>query len=98
MASTLQTMWFYYSQSCNSENPSTSYTERYGGARWLATSFANDMTLLQLNDAPPPGALFAGWDASAVPLGTAAAGLHHPHGDLLMITKGRIQELSLIHI
>lgn len=97
-ASTLQTMWFYYSQSCNSENLSTSHTERYGGARWLATSFGNDMTLLRLNDAPPPGALFAGWDASAVPLGMAAAGLHHPHGDLLMITKGRIQELASCYI
>ncbi|MBB6578425.1 hypothetical protein HNP33_002507 [Comamonas odontotermitis] len=97
-ASTLQTMWFYYSQSCNSENLSANYAERYGGARWLATSFGNDMTLLQLNDAPPPGALFAGWDASAVPMATAAAGLHHPHGDLLMISKGRIQEQASCYL
>ncbi len=97
-ASTLQSMWFYYSQSCNSEGLPASHTERYGGARWLATSFANDMTLLQLNDAPPPGALFAGWDASAVPMGAAAAGLHHPHGDLLMITKGRMQDQASCYI
>ena len=67
-ASTLQTMWFYYSQSCNSEGLPASHTERYGGARWLATSFANDMTLLQLNDAPPPGALRAVLLAKKPPL------------------------------
>ncbi|UBB19402.1 trypsin-like peptidase domain-containing protein [Comamonas odontotermitis] len=98
MASTLQTMWFYYSQSCNSENLAASHTERYGGARWLATSYGNDMTLLQLNEAPPAGALFAGWDALALPMATAAAGLHHPHGDMQMITKGRIQELASCYL
>lgn len=79
-ASTLQTSWFYYSQSCNSLQLFAGHAERYSAARWLATSIGNDMTLLQLDEAPPAGALFAGWDASTQALGVPVAGLHHPRG------------------
>ena len=91
-ASTVQTSWFYYSQSCNSNQLFAGHTERFSAARWLASSSANDMTLLQLNEAPPAGALFAGWDATALPAGTPVAGLHHPHGDLMMLAAGTSED------
>lgn len=91
-ASTLQTSWFYYSQTCNSNQLFAGHAERYSAARWLATSIANDMSLLQLDEAPPTGALFAGWDASKQPLGVAVAGLHHPRGDLMMLSQGKLQD------
>lgn len=91
-ASTLQTSWFYYSQTCNSSQLFDGHAERYSAARWLATSIANDMSLLQLDEAPPAGALFAGWDASAQDLGVAVAGLHHPRGDLMMLSSGKLQD------
>jgi len=91
-ASTLQTSWFYYSQSCDSSQLFAGHTEMYGAARWLASSSANDMTLLQLNEPPPAGALFAGWDATALLPGTAVAGLHHPHGDLMMFAAGTAED------
>lgn len=91
-ASTLQTSWFYYSQTCNSLQLFAGHAERYSAARWLASSIPNDMTLLQLDEAPPAGALFAGWDASVLPLGVDVAGLHHPRGDLMMLSSGTLQD------
>ena len=91
-ASTLQTSWFYYSQSCNSLQLFAGHAERYSAARWLATSIGNDMSLLQLDEAPPAGALFAGWDASTQALGVPVAGLHHPRGDLMMLSSGKLQD------
>ncbi|WP_021028525.1 trypsin-like serine protease [Comamonas sp. B-9] len=91
-ASTLQTSWFYYSQSCGSQQLFAGHAERYSAARWLATGIGNDMTLLQLDEAPPAGALFAGWDASTQPWGVAVAGLHHPRGDLMMLSSGKLQD------
>jgi hypothetical protein len=91
-ASSLQTSWFYYSESCNSSQLFAGHTDRYSAARWLASSTANDMTLLLLDEAPPAGALFAGWDASALPPGVAVAGLHHPHGDVMMLAAGSSED------
>lgn len=91
-ASTLQTSWFYYSQYCDSAQLYAGHAERFSAARWLATSMATDMTLLLLDEAPPPGALFAGWDAGALPPGGAVAGLHHPHGDLMMLASGVLED------
>lgn len=94
MASTLQTAWFNYSQSCGSQQLFAGTAERYGGARWLASSLPNDMTLLQLHDAPPAGAVFAGWDAGSVATGAALAGIHHPRGDMQKINLGSLMETA----
>ncbi len=91
-ASTLQTSWFFYSQACSSTQTNTGNAERYNGAKWLASSLGNDMTLLQLLDEPPVGAVFAGWDSGSMAPGQAVAGLHHPRGDLLMINKGALKD------
>ena len=94
VASTVQTGWFYYSQSCTENKLFGGYTERYGGARWLASSLQSDMTLLQLMDAPPSEAVFAGWDASLIAVGQAVAGIHHPRGNLQKINNGTLQDYA----
>lgn len=91
-ASTLQTSWFYYSQSCNSTQLFAGHAEQYSGARWLASSISHDMTLLQLDEVPPAGALFAGWDATTLPPGAEVASLHHPHGDWMMMASGIFED------
>ena len=91
-ASTLQTSWFYYTQSCSSTQVFTGHAERYGGARWLASSLVNDMTLLELRDTPPAGALFAGWDATPQPVGQAVSAIHHPRGDFQKFNRGVLKE------
>lgn len=90
VASTLQTNWFFRSSSCNSGALQSSSTRKVGGARLLHTSTDADMSLLQLNDTPPAGAVFAGWDASAVASGASVIGLHHPLGDLLKLSLGQV--------
>jgi len=93
VASTLQTFWFYRSPSCGSRTLSSSSVRRTGGATLLYASASTDTSFLKLLDTPPPGAMFAGWDASAQALGTAVAGLHHPQGDLLKISFGTVVSL-----
>ncbi|GAA4425598.1 trypsin-like peptidase domain-containing protein [Acidovorax lacteus] len=93
-ASSLITDWFYRAPTCNSRTLSTATTRRMGGAALLYASDSTDMTLLRLNDTPPPGAFFAGWDANAQGLGTSIVGLHHPRGDLLKATFGSISGQS----
>ena len=91
-ASTLQTDWFYRASACNSRALSSTTTKLYNGATLLYASSSTDVSLMRLDDAPPAGAYFAGWDASgsAMSNGAAIVGLHHPAGDMLKISKGQI--------
>lgn len=94
VASTLQMSWFYYAQSCDSTMPNPDSAFTYNGADWLATSVGNDMTLLRLRDAPPAGAVFAGWGSAAVPVGAALLGLHYPRGAMLKLNTMALQEAA----
>lgn len=89
-AESLQTDWFYRTPICNSRILSSTSERRLGGATLLYASDGFDMTLLKLNEAPPAGAFFAGWDAGVQAVGSAVAGLHHPRGDMLKISFGSI--------
>lgn len=90
VASTLQTDWFFHSAACNSATLSSRSTARTGGATLLYASADTDTALLRLNEAPPPGAVFAAWDASPQAESTAVVGIHHPRGDLQKISTGSI--------
>ncbi|MDA8522601.1 serine protease [Acidovorax sp. NCPPB 4044] len=94
VASTLRTDWFYRSPSCNSRTLSASTVARNGGATLLYASTNSDTLFLRLNETPPAGAVFAAWNAGSQALGTAAAGIHHPRGDLQKIAFGNIAALS----
>ena len=97
-ASSLQSSWFFYSKACNSAELYAGNAERYGGAKWLASSLGNDMSLLQLLDTPPSEAEFAGWDAGLLPVGSATAGLHHPRGDMQKINTGVLKETAACQV
>ncbi|WP_311223084.1 MULTISPECIES: serine protease [unclassified Acidovorax] len=90
VASTLQTDWFFRAPSCNSRTLASNTVKRNGGATLLYATTATDTSFLRLNDAPPAGAVFAGWDAGARTLNSSAIGVHHPDGDLLKISFGQI--------
>lgn len=89
-ASSLQTDWFYRAPTCNSRTLSPASTSRFGGATLLYAAAASDTALLQLNDSPPPGAVYASWDASPQASGIAVIGLHHPRADLLKMSLGTL--------
>lgn len=90
VASTLQTDWFFRSSSCNSGALQSPSSKKVGGAKLLYASADSDTSFLLLNDTPPAGAVFAGWDASTVAAGASIIGLHHPSGDLLKLSYGAV--------
>lgn len=94
VASTLQTYWFYRAPSCNSRTLSASTVTRSGGAALLYASDATDTAFLRLNDTPPTGAVFAGWDPNPQAVGTSMVGVHHPRGDLQKISFGRVSSMA----
>ena len=89
-ASTLQTAWFFRSSSCSARSLSSQSQTLRGGATLLYTTVDPDTTLLRLNDHPPANAVFAGWDATPVPLEQSIVGMHHPAGDLQKISFGQV--------
>lgn len=90
VASTLQTDWFFRSPSCNSRTLASNTVRRTGGATLLYATDATDTSFMRLNDTPPAGATFAGWDASPRVLNSSAMGVHHPKGDLLKVSFGQL--------
>ena len=88
-ASTLQTRWFYRSSGCNSGASGAYSPWRTAGAILLHATPRTDSILLRLNDMPPAGVHYAGWDATKVsPIGQDIYGLHHAGGDLLRYSVG----------
>lgn len=94
-AASAETYWFFDSVACNSL--STPPFQRITTGTSLRFADVNmDVSLLELNDAPPNGAVFAAWDASIIPTNlaqgrTILVGVHHPSGDLKAFSEGRIQ-------
>jgi lysyl endopeptidase len=87
VANTLQTFWNYQSSTCGgtSSGPSTTLA---GGAFLRVTDFNSDITLMEMKQPPPSGALFAGWNAGTVANNTGIVGIHHPAGDIKKISLG----------
>jgi hypothetical protein len=88
VASTLTTDWFYRSSACNSGALSPAAKTLTGGAVLLYNAPATDTSFMRLNNAPPPGVIFAGWSAVQPVLGMAVLGVHHPAGDLQKYSIG----------
>jgi len=91
-ASTVQTLWFYHSLTCNGGNLNPEYQHLQEGAVLLNTYAATDSTLLKLSQAPPAGVTYAGWSVTVPPLGMSAVGLHHPQHDLQKINLGVLHQ------
>jgi lysyl endopeptidase len=94
-ANSAETFWFFDSVACNALN--TPPFQRITTGTSLRFADANmDGSLIELNDQPPNGAVFASWDATIIPTnasqgGTILVGVHHPSGDLKAFSEGRMQ-------
>ena len=89
-ASTLNTYWFFDAVSCDS-TAIPPYQLVTGGATLLVTDPTLDVTLLQLRQAAPTGAMRAAWNATVIPTNANIIGLHHPSGDLKKFSQGTMQ-------
>jgi lysyl endopeptidase len=93
-ASTLETVWFYHSSSCNNDYTNASATTVTGGATLLYNTTATDTSFLKLNRAAPSGAKYAGWWPGLPALGTDMVGIHHPTGDKQKISFGYLADYA----
>jgi hypothetical protein len=89
-AASLQTDWFYETTTCTGTTQSPALATVTGGATLLFTNVDSDFTLVRMNQSPPAGAVFAGWDAATVTAGTAVTAVHHPDGDVKKVSLGAI--------
>lgn len=87
--------WFYQAPSCGSSRTDQRYKRTAGGAELLWTSPTHDASLLQLNNTPPSGVVYAGWDATPLTIGRNIWGIHHPKGDHTMISSGEVAALNV---
>ncbi|MCL4851867.1 MAG: GPI anchored serine-threonine rich family protein [Bryobacteraceae bacterium] len=98
LASTLELYWLYQTSTCNGVPPSLSTVPRTtGGAQLLATSTVSagtDFTLLRLNNTPPAGLTYLGWNSSPMALGTVTTCIHHPSVDFKRITFGVVTDVA----
>jgi lysyl endopeptidase len=91
VASTLATHWFNRSATCGSSTLNPNAAWRTNGAKFLFGAdwaTASDTSLLLLNDQPPAGATFAGWNVAAANT-FSTRGWHHPSGDKLKTSLGQ---------
>jgi hypothetical protein len=89
-AASVETYWFFDAIACN--NLSVPAFQRITTGTSLRLADENmDVSLVEMNDNPPNGAVFASWDATIVPRNATVVGLHHAAGDLKMFSEGSTQ-------
>jgi lysyl endopeptidase len=94
VANSLTTIWHFEANACHSATPVSNWTQVSGGAQFLYGNPQQDALFLRLNNAPPEGSWFLGWDASTAANGTPVAVIHHPSGDLKKVSLGSILRLT----
>jgi lysyl endopeptidase len=90
IASTLTTLWFFEAASCGSTTPNPNWQQMGGGAAYVYNNYPSDALLLRLNNPPPAGAFYTGWDANPVSVGGSDIDIHHPQGDLKKVSQGNV--------
>ena len=90
-AASLSTRWFYESGTCGAGTAgATGAVTVSGGAQLVFTNQFVDQTLLKMNLAPPSGAIFSGWNASALAPSSSIVSISHPSGDVMKFALGTI--------
>ena len=85
-ASSLETRWFYDTTTCTGTGTNPAQRTLTGGAALIYADTVSDFTLLKLNDTPPSGVTYAGWNAAALTSNTPLTAIHHPSGDVKKVS------------
>lgn len=88
VASTLYTLWFYRSASCNSTKVNPAAVAMTSGATLLYAEPSTDTSFMRLNSQPPAGTMFAGSSPFPLDAYDQIYGVHHPRGDLQKYSAG----------
>ena len=89
VARTVEARWFYQRAGCGSERIDARDETTHGGTVLLATSAAQDSTLLRFRRTLPGGLTYSGWSADPVSYPSQVYGIHHPDGDVKKYAGGR---------
>lgn len=95
-ADTLTTYWFYDAVSCGSTSANPNAVQITVGATLLYANQASDGMLVRLNGSPPAGAVYAGWNAATLSVGTPLTAIHHPEGDVTKVSLGTVGGFELV--
>jgi hypothetical protein len=90
VANTLSTLWDFQAATCGSHSPSTTWQQLNGGATYIYSNPQSDVLLVRLNNPPPAGAFYSGWDANPLDRNTTVYSIHHPQGDLKKVSRGSV--------
>ena len=90
VARTVEARWFYQRESCGSTQIDPRYATTYGGADLLATSVAQDSTLLRFKEELPGGLVLSAWSADPVSIPAQVYGIHHPDGGVKKYSAGHV--------
>ncbi|QXP84222.1 trypsin-like peptidase domain-containing protein [Methylococcus sp. ANG] len=93
IADTASFEWFWQATDCNAYYTDSRYSQTFGGAQLLWTDFHREPSFLRLRNPPPANVYFSGWN-TAIKVGDAVWGVHHPRGDHTMVSKGKVTALK----
>jgi lysyl endopeptidase len=94
VANTLTTLWFFEASACGSSQVNPNWQQVGGGATYIYSNAQSDALFIRLNNAPPAGAFYSGWDANPIAVGSSDIDLSHPQGDLKKIAQGSVVGFS----
>ncbi|HSN21095.1 MAG TPA: serine protease, partial [Usitatibacter sp.] len=92
-ARTVTALWFYESDfACPGQGLAPTSNQSSGGTQLVFTNYNVDSTLLLMNDTPPPGAVYAGWNAAPLAPGDPVVSVSHPKGDTARYAAGLVSQ------
>ena len=98
VAATVEVAWFWQNTICRGAAVDPRLTFSFGGTEVLATSRAQDSTLLQFKEMLPGGLLYSGWSNQDVPGGSSVFSVHHPNGFAVQYSEGRVQRTTNVNV
>ena len=98
VAATVEVAWFWQRATCYGFTVDPRWTFSFGGTDLLATSPAQDSTLLQFKERLPGELAYAGWNTKEVRNGTSVFSVHHPNGFAAQYAEGRVQRTVTVSL
>ena len=89
VAGSVTAAWFFQRRACGSSELDRRYTTTSGGTDLLATSAAQDATLLRFRSRLPAGLTLSGWHTATINHPVRVHGIHHPDGGVKKWVAGR---------
>ena len=98
VAATVVVRWFWQTATCNGLTSDPRFNVSFRGTDLLATSPAQDSTLLQFKERLPGGLGYAGWNTEKVRNDTSMFSVHHPNGFAAQYAEGRVQRTVTVNV